>query len=60
MLCDVACILSAMTFVSTLAGGYFALRYKDRLHRILGWTAGVLMGVVAFEILPEILRPCIT
>jgi len=46
--------LSAMTFVSTLAGGYFALRYKDRLHRILGWTAGVLMGVVAFEILPEI------
>ena len=47
-------ILSAATFFSTLAGGYFAIRYKDRLHRILGWTAGVLMGVVAFEILPEI------
>ena len=35
-------------------GGLFALRYRDRLHRILGFTAGVLLGVVAFDLFPEI------
>lgn len=47
-------LLAASTFVSTLAGGLFALKHKDRLHRILGYTAGVLLGVVAFDLLPEI------
>lgn len=42
------------TFVSTMLGGLFALKNKDRLHRILGFTAGVLLGVVAFDLLPEI------
>jgi ZIP family zinc transporter len=39
---------------STLAGGLFGLRHKRHLHRILGFTAGVLLGVVAFDVLPEI------
>jgi zinc transporter ZupT len=39
---------------STLGGGLFALRHDDRLHYILSFAAGVLLGVVAFEILPEI------
>jgi zinc and cadmium transporter len=47
-------ILAATTFVSTFAGGMFALRNRDRLHRILGFTAGILIGVVAFDLLPEI------
>ena len=47
-------VLSFATFVSTFLGGLFALKNKDHLHRILGYTAGVLMGVVAFDILPEI------
>ena len=47
-------LLSAITFISTLLGGLFALRHKDRLHRILGFTAGVVIGVVAFDLLPEI------
>jgi ZIP family zinc transporter len=34
-------------------GGLFALRYRDRLHLILGFTAGVILGVVAFDVLPE-------
>lgn len=34
----------------------FALRNRDKLHRILGYTAGVLIGVVAFDILPEIFK----
>jgi zinc transporter ZupT len=42
------------TLVSTLAGGLFALKFRDRLHFILSFTAGVLLGVVSFDILPEI------
>ncbi len=48
--------LSAATFVSTLTGGLFAFRHKDRLHRILGYTAGVILGVIAFDLLPEIFK----
>lgn len=47
-------IVSILAFTSTLFGGLTALKYKDRLHRILGFTAGVLLGVVAFDVLPEI------
>jgi ZIP family zinc transporter len=43
-------------FVSTSLGGLFALKNQDRLHRILGYTAGVLLGVVAFDLLPEIFK----
>jgi zinc transporter ZupT len=49
-----AIVLAASTFISTLLGGITALRNHDRLHRILGYTAGVIMGVVAFDLLPEI------
>lgn len=47
-------ILSIMTFISTLAGGLIGLKNRDHLHRLLGYTAGVLLGVVAFDLLPEI------
>jgi ZIP family zinc transporter len=46
--------LAFSTFISTLLGGFTALRNRDRLHRILGYTAGVILGVVAFDLLPEI------
>mgnify|MGYP001578013435 FL=1 len=45
-----------MTFISTMLGGLFGLHHKDKLHLILGFTAGVLMGVVAFDLLPEIIE----
>lgn len=48
--------LAFSTFVSTLLGGFTALKNQDRLHRILGYTAGVILGVVAFDLLPEIFR----
>jgi zinc transporter ZupT len=51
-----AVLVSFITFFSTFFGGLFALRNKDRLHRILGYTAGVLLGVVAFDIFPEIIK----
>ncbi len=46
--------LSFMTFVSTFVGGLVGLKNKDQTHRFLGFTAGVLLGVVAFDLLPEI------
>ncbi len=49
-----AILVSFITFFSTFFGGLFALANKDKLHRILGFTAGVLLGVVAFDIFPEI------
>jgi zinc transporter ZupT len=49
-------LLSAVTFLSTSLGGLFALRHRDRLHLIMGFTAGVLVGLVAFDLLPEIFR----
>lgn len=52
----IAVLLSITTFFSTLLGGLTALRFRDRLHRFLGYTAGVLLGVVAFDLLPEIIE----
>jgi ZIP family zinc transporter len=49
-----AVTLSAAAVVSTLAGGAMALRFRDRLHYLLGFTAGVLLGVVSFDLLPEV------
>ncbi len=49
-----ALVLALGTFLSTSAGGVFALRHRDRLHLILGFSAGVILGVVAFDVLPEI------
>jgi zinc transporter ZupT len=47
-------IFALATFFSTLTGGLTGLRNKDRMHRFLGYAAGVLLGVVAFDLLPEI------
>lgn len=49
-------IFALSTFVSTMLGGFTALKNSDRLHRILGYTAGVILGVVAFDLLPEIFK----
>lgn len=50
-----AILLSCATFFSTLSGGLFAVRFRARLHSIMGFTAGVLLGVVSFDIFPEII-----
>lgn len=47
-------VFTLLTFFSTFLGGLVGLRYKDKLHLILGFTAGVLLSVVAFDIFPEI------
>ena len=49
-------LLATAAFASTAAGGLFAIRYRRFLHLILGFTAGVVVGVVGFDLLPEIFR----
>jgi zinc transporter ZupT len=49
-----ALLLSFFTFISTSLGGIFALKNSNKLHLIMSLTAGVLMGVVFFDIMPEI------
>jgi ZIP family zinc transporter len=52
----VALILALCTVVSTTIGGVVALRARDRMHLVLGASAGVLLGLVAFDLLPEVFR----
>jgi ZIP family zinc transporter len=49
-----AVLFTTFLFISTLLGGWFALRHTKQLNHILGLTAGVILGVLAFDILPEI------
>jgi ZIP family zinc transporter len=46
--------LSVLTFISTSLGGLFALKYKKHLHQIMGFSSGIILGVIAFDLLPEI------
>ncbi len=47
-------IFGIFTIISTTIGGLFAIKYREKLHSILGFTAGIILGVVAFDLLPEI------
>ena len=49
-------IIGLATFIATLLGGLFALRFKDRLHLILGFSAGAVIGVAFFDLIPEALK----
>ena len=48
-------LITIATFFSTLLGGLFALHLKDKLHLILGFSAGAILGVAFFDLLPEAL-----
>lgn len=45
---------SLLSVFSTSAGGLCAWSLHDRLDRVLAFTAGALIGVVGFDLLPEI------
>ncbi|CAB5240614.1 unannotated protein [freshwater metagenome] len=51
---NIAIGLAALTAVATFSGGFLAIRSRDRLHLVLGLSAGLLLGLVAFDLLPEI------
>lgn len=46
-------ILSAITFVSTLLGGLFALHQRRNLNLIMAFAAGVLIAAAFLDLLPE-------
>jgi zinc transporter ZupT len=42
--------------LATLAGGALALRFRDKLHLLLGFSAGAVIAVALFDLLPESLE----
>lgn len=46
-------LIAAAAFASTMLGGILALRLRDKLHLILGFSAGAVIGVAFFDLLPE-------
>lgn len=53
---NIAIGLAAITAIATSAGGLLAFRSKDRLHLVLGLSGGLLLGLVAFDLLPEVFQ----
>lgn len=45
--------IAGAAFISTFLGGLLALRLHDKLHLILGFSAGAVIGVAFFDLLPE-------
>lgn len=45
--------IACATFLATLGGGFFALSLKDKRHLVLGFSAGAVIAVSFFDLLPE-------
>jgi len=52
----IALIFSFIIFLFILLGGFLAIKLKDKIHYIISFTAGILLAVVFFEIIPEIFQ----
>lgn len=48
-----AILFGLAAVLATFLGGLFALKKQDRLHLILGFSAGAVIGVAFFDLLPE-------
>jgi ZIP family zinc transporter len=51
---NLAIAFAAITVLATTFGGYVALKSKDKFHLVLGLSAGLLLGLVGFDLLPEV------
>jgi len=49
-------LIGLATICCTFLGGLFAIRFKDKLHLILGFSAGAVLGVALFDLIPESLE----
>ena len=47
-------LLSIAAALAALVGGFVAIRGRHQLHLAMGFTAGLILGLVAFDLLPEI------
>lgn len=45
--------VAVAAILATLLGGLFAIRFRDKLHLILGFSAGAVLAVALFDLLPE-------
>lgn len=48
-------IIAVAAFLATMAGGSLALKLRDRMHLILGFSAGAVIAVAFFDLMPEAL-----
>ena len=46
-------LLTSLASLSTILGGWVALRARRHIHLLLGFGAGVLLGATFFDLLPE-------
>jgi zinc transporter, ZIP family len=46
-------LFTLLAMCSTLIGGYVAVAARQRMHLLMGLGAGVLLGAVFFDLLPE-------
>lgn len=46
-------LIAALAFLATFIGGLFAIRFKDKLHLVLGFSAGAIIAVAFFDLIPE-------
>lgn len=49
-----AVVIALLTVLATALGGTMALRSRDHMHLLLGLSGGLLLGLVAFDLLPEV------
>jgi zinc and cadmium transporter len=49
-------IIAILVFLATLAGGFFALKFKDKLHLIVGFSAGAVLGIAFLDLFPEAVK----
>src|ERR1700722_6182009 len=47
-------LVACITLASTGLGGAVAVRFRDRLHFLLGFSSGAVLAVALFDILPEV------
>lgn len=51
----VGLLVATLTFFSTALGGLAAVRVRDRMHLLLGFSSGAVLGVALFDVLPELI-----
>jgi len=49
-----AILIAFLTVAATASGGLLALRSHQRMHLVLGLSAGLLLGLVSFDLMPEV------
>jgi zinc transporter ZupT len=48
--------IACAAFAATMVGGILAISLRDRLHLVLGFSAGAVIGVAFFDLMPEALE----